>query len=191
MANELTDYWLAAKAVLTTGRLSAFNERLATDAYWRGMTPDKAEANIASWNAEHAAEKSLEPSAGLSAVEALSHESPQGYTLQKYDGYGTDGWEVARDPDGEILFFYTRDDAIAWAIEDNNHWLENEELGQQWEDLDADQDRLEHEQGDAAKNWSHDHAELERREFDQETHSERARSEEPERGIDDDDELGL
>ena len=117
-------------------------------------------------------------------------ELPNGYALQKYDGLTQDGWEVARDG-GEVMLFDTRKEAIAWAVEDNNYWIENEELGQQWEDLDADQDRLEHEQGDAAENWSHDHAELERREFDQETHSERSRSEEPERGIEDDDELGL
>jgi hypothetical protein len=191
VANKLIDYWYAAKDVLTTGRIFAFNESLPTDAYWRGINPEKAEANLASWNADHAPEKSWQPSSELNAVEALSHELPKGYGLKKYDGITTVGWEVARDLSGEVWIFDTREEAIAWAIEDNNHWLENEEPGQQWEDLDADQERLEHERGDAARNWSRDHAELERREFDQETHSERSRSEEPERGIEDDEELGL
>jgi hypothetical protein len=125
-----------------------------------------------------------------SAEQRATHELPKGYALQKYEGLTQEGWEVARNH-GEVMLFATREEAVEWAMEDNNHWLENETLGQQWEDLDADQDRLEHEQGDAAKNWSRDHAELERREFDQETHSERSRSEEPERGIEDDEELGL
>ena len=55
---------------------------------------------------------------------------------------------------------------------------------------DADLDRLEHEQGTTAELWSGDRgAELERLELDPETHGERGRSEPPERGIEDDEEL--
>jgi hypothetical protein len=49
---------------------------------------------------------------------------------------------------------------------------------------------VEHEQGPTVVFWSGDYgAELERLEFDQETPSERGRSEPPERGIEDDEEL--
>jgi hypothetical protein len=58
------------------------------------------------------------------------------------------------------------------------------------DDLDADLDRLEHEQGTTAELWSGDRgAELERLELDPETRGERGRSEPPERGIEDDEEL--
>jgi hypothetical protein len=57
-------------------------------------------------------------------------------------------------------------------------------------DRDADLDGVEHEQGPTVVFWSGDYgAELERLKFDQETQSERGRSEPPERGIEDDEEL--
>jgi hypothetical protein len=64
------------------------------------------------------------------------------------------------------------------------------DIHREWGEQDADLDRAEHEQGPAVVFWSGDYgAELERLEFDQETQSERGRSEPPERGIEDDEEL--
>jgi hypothetical protein len=55
---------------------------------------------------------------------------------------------------------------------------------------DADLDRLEHEQTQAAGLWAGDRgAELERLELSQEAHGERSLDEPPERGIEDDEEL--
>jgi hypothetical protein len=188
MANKPIDYWYAAKDVLTTGRLGAFMETLRGEsdgrAYWEGMTQEKADANIASWNAEHPVEKTWGSSAELNAVEALSREEPVSHHGLVWADHELDRYSVSQD--GPHNWSVMKDGSFMGIFD-----TEQEAIDAADQDHDADQDRLEHEQGDAAKNWSRDHAELERREFDQETHSERSRSEEPERGIEDDEELGL
>jgi hypothetical protein len=117
------------------------------------------------------------------------HELPEGFAVIEHEP-GSGIWAVSA-PDRDYLppGFMSREAALAWtktaAFEQAAAQHRKER-----HDRDADLDRVEHEQGPTVVFWSGDYgAELERLEFDQETQSERGRSEPPERGIEDDEEL--
>jgi len=120
-------------------------------------------------------------------------ELPEGFVVIEHDP-GSGIWVVAT-PDRDELppAFTSREEALAWTKTKAFEQAAAQHRKEAGDDLDADLDRLdrlEHEQGTTAELWSGDRgAELERLELDPETHSERGRSEPPERGIEDDEEL--
>jgi hypothetical protein len=128
---------------------------------------------------------------GFSRDKSLQ-ELPEGFVVIEHDpGSGSGIWVVAT-PDRDELppAFTSREEALAWTKTKAFEQAAAQHRKEAGDDLDADLDRLEHEQGTTAELWSGDRgAELERLELDPETHSERGRSERPERGIEDDEEL--
>ena len=117
-------------------------------------------------------------------------ELPEGFAVIEHEP-GSGIWVVST-PDRDYLppAFMSREEALAWTKTEAFEQAAAQHRKEAEDDLDADLDRLEHEQGTTAELWSGDRgAELERLELDPETHSERGRSEPPERGIEDDEEL--
>jgi hypothetical protein len=117
------------------------------------------------------------------------HELPEGFVVIEHEPGS--GICAVSTPDRDYLppGFMSREEVLAWT---KTKAFEQAAAQHRKErhDRDADLDRLEHEQGTTAALWSGDRgAELERLERDPETHSERGRSERPERGIEDDEEL--
>jgi hypothetical protein len=120
-------------------------------------------------------------------------ELPEGFVVIEHEP-GSGIWAVST-PDRDYLppGFMSREEALAWTKTKAFEQAAAQHRKEAGDDLDADLDRLdrlEHEQGTTVELWSGDRgAELERLELDPEMHSERGRSERPERGIEDDEEL--
>jgi hypothetical protein len=117
-------------------------------------------------------------------------ERPEGFAVIEHEP-GSGIWVVST-PDRDYLppAFLSREEALAWTKTQAFEQAAAQHRKEAGDDLDADLDRLEHEQGTTAELWSGDRgAELERLELDPETRGERGRSEPPERGIEDDEEL--
>ena len=118
------------------------------------------------------------------------HELPEGFVVIEHEPV-SGIWAVST-PDRDYLppGFMSRKEALAWTKTKAFEQAATHHRKEAGDDLDADLDRLEHEQGTTAELWSSDRgAELERLELDPETRGERGRSERPERGIEDDEEL--
>ena len=117
-------------------------------------------------------------------------ELPEGFAVIEHEP-GSGIWVVST-PDRDYLppAFMSREEALAWTKTAAFEQAAAQHRKEAGGDLDADLDRLEQEQATTAELWSGDRgAELERLELDPETHSKRGRSERPERGIEDDEEL--
>ena len=113
--------------------------------------------------------------------------SPSGEHAYRRNHDGS--WNHSPDHKGPWIVVPSKDvpERFKDAIEDHQREVTDARRAQS---ADADLDRLEHEQGTTAELWSGDwDAELERLELDPETRGERGRSERPERGIEDDEEL--
>ena len=117
-------------------------------------------------------------------------ELPEGFAVTEHEPGS--GIGVVSTPDRDYLppAFMSREEALAWTKTAAFEQAAAQHRKEAGDNLDADLDRLEHEQGTTAELWSGDRgAELERLELDPETRGERGRSEPPERGIEDDEEL--
>jgi hypothetical protein len=115
---------------------------------------------------------------------------PEGFAVTEHEP--ASGIWVVSTPDRDYLppAFLSREEALAWTKTEAFEQAAAQHRKEAGDDLDADLDRLEHEQGTTAELWSGDRgAERERLELDPQTHGERGRSEPPERGIEDDEEL--
>jgi hypothetical protein len=113
-------------------------------------------------------------------------ELPEGFAVIEHEP-GSGIWVVST-PDRDYLppAFMSREEALAWTKTAAFEQAAAQHRKEAGDDLDADLDHLEHEQGTAAELWSGDRgAELERLELDPETRCERGHSEPPERGIED------